>query len=323
MSTGTIINYCSHCGKKPTSRRTIDQQTALCQECSPKHDDSNKNNNNNSNDAGANAPDPNDNITLNNVTFGTLKSWLNSAYADHVTKLEEKLTAEIGIVRQDLETTNTVITETRTEVTKLKKDLSDRKTCCEKSARELDERIKTLEEESAKQKTVSDNNLKYLINADRNVRRSNVIIFGVPETNTNLEINNNTAITDEEKCKMILNYIGTPIYDSVSEMFRLGKTLVDDKPRPIKLKFPSSLSVSSVLKESKKLKNLPNITIYIKPDKTKSEVAEFKRLGKRKTELSEQYPVGENGVPRVTLEKGILKVDGVHMDEFKSAQTLF
>ena len=61
----------------------------------------------------------------------------------------------------------------------------------------------------------------------------------------------------------------------------------------------------------------------IKPDKTKAEVAEYKRLGKRKTELEGQYLTRDGDDKRVVLEKGVLKVDGVQVDEYKSTQSLF
>ena len=46
-------------------------------------------------------------------------------------------------------------------------------------------------------------------------------------------------------------------------------------------------------------------------------------MGQRKTELQADYPVGEGDEQRVVLEKGVLKVDGVKVDEFKSVQSLF
>ena len=78
-----------------------------------------------------------------------------------------------------------------------------------------------------------------------------------------------------------------------------------------------------ILRAAKNLKDLQNHTIYIKPDKTKSEVAEYRRLGQRKIDLEKDYPVATGDDPRVVLEKGVLKVDGVKVDEFKSVQSLF
>ena len=84
--------------------------------------------------------------------------------------------------------------------------------------------------------------------------------------------------------------------------------------------------VSDVLAKTAKLNELKQSSgknIYIKPDKTKSEVAEFQRLGKEKEKLLAKYPAGADGNPRVELKKGSLKVDGVEVDKYTPVQTLF
>ena len=35
-----------------------------------------------------------------------------------------------------------------------------------------------------------------------------------------------------------------------------------------------------------------------------------------------QYPTAEGEIPRVTLKKGVLKVEGVEVDEYKTPQSL-
>ena len=254
---------------------------------------------------------------MNNVTFGALKAWFTATNSNLVSQLEQKLTADIVNIKQDLEVT-------KGKVEKLEKDTKGCKKAVEE-VRELQTRTKTLEDDLKKQKTVGENNLKYLINLDRNDRRQNIVVFGVPEEGENLCITDDDedeARTDEEKCKAILGFIGTPIYDDVTTIIRLGKP-IEGKVRPIKLKCRSPTSSSLVLKASKKLKELHGQTIYIKPDKTKAEVAEYQRLGKRKTELEGQYPTRDGEEKRVVLEKGVLKVDGVLVDEYKSTQSLF
>ena len=61
----------------------------------------------------------------------------------------------------------------------------------------------------------------------------------------------------------------------------------------------------------------------MKPDKSKGEVTEFKRLGKEKEKLLAQYPTTDVNNHRVTLAKGSLKVDGVEVDKYEPVQTLF
>ena len=80
------------------------------------------------------------------------------------------------------------------------------------------------------------------------------------------------------------------------------------------------LSKTSKLNE---LKTNSGKNIYIKPDKTKSEVAEFQRLGKEKAKLLEKYPTIDEENPRVILKNGSLKVDGVEVDKYQPVQTLF
>ena len=46
-------------------------------------------------------------------------------------------------------------------------------------------------------------------------------------------------------------------------------------------------------------------------------------MGKRKAELLEQYPTEDGADPRVTLEKGVLKLDGTEIDRYKPVQSLF
>ena len=302
-------NFCSNCGKKPTQKRLIDQRTSICTECGPKIANVEPTDEAFNNTAAL--PHVDDNETLNNVTFGALKAWMTATNASLVSQFEEKLVD----IKQDLE-------DTKSKVGKLEKDLKECKKTGEESARKLETKTKTLEEDVKKQKTVGENNLKYLINLDRNDRRQNVIIFGVPEEGTHICINDEEAKTDEEKCNAIFEYIGTPINNDINSIFRLGKP-VEGKVRPIKVKCRSPNVSSTILLNSKKLKDLENQTIYVKPDKTKSEVAEYQRLGKRKTELEAQYPIEAGGARRVVLEKGVLKVDNVPVDEFKSSQSLF
>ena len=169
---------------------------------------------------------------------------------------------------------------------------------------------------------ISKNNLKYLINLDRNERRQNIIIFGLPEGN--FTINDEVADTDLLKCNGILKFIG--VHDiccnAIKEVFRLGTLDEGDteKRRPLKVKFLSSSHASAVFGAKEKLKDIHGENIYVKPDKTKGEQEEYQRIGKRKTELLAEYG---NDNERVKLNKGVLYVDGVEVDRYKSMQSLF
>ena len=184
--------------------------------------------------------------------------------------------------------------------------------------------MKTLEESGVKRKKVVDNNLKYLINMDRNDRKKNIMIFGVPELDEDDEfmIEDEYPENDDEVCEKLFRFIGADEeYDKIDEVFRIGKK--GEKPRPIKVKLSKKDAAAEIVRNAGELKKLRNHKIYIKPDKTAAEREEFQRIGKKKTELLEQYPTAENTPPRVVLEKGILKLDGAKIDEYKSPQTLF
>ena len=110
--------------------------------------------------------------------------------------------------------------------------------------------------------------------------------------------------------------------NAIKEIFRLGKKDEEnpEKRRPLKIRFTSSAPTSAVLGAGAKLKNIPDQNIYVKPDKTKGEQEAFKRLGKRKEELLAEY---NNDETRVELKKGVLYLDKVEQDRYKSPQTLF
>ena len=103
--------------------------------------------------------DVDDEETLNNVKFGSLKNWLNATFAHHVSQLDERLTKEIGTIKEDLQNTKESLETTTADVTKLKQELSELKKSTSKGVTDLENRTKVSEAESKKHKTVSDNNL--------------------------------------------------------------------------------------------------------------------------------------------------------------------
>ena len=299
--------FCAICGKKSTAKRSINQSTSRCTDCGPPPTAATTVN------EGASTSQIDDEETLDNVTFGALKAWLTHTNNNLVAQVEQRLTDNINNVKKELE-------ESKKTVEKLEKELKEVKKSADKIP-SIEDKVKKLEETSGKQKAVGENNLKYLINLDRNDRRQNVVIFGVPESGTDFEANGAISSTDQEKVNALFDFMGTEIENF--SFFRLGKQGNDEKIRPIKIKCSSSATATMILREAKKLKDLENHTIYIKPDKTKSEVVEYRRLGQRKIDLEKDYPVADGDEARVVLEKGVLKVDGVKVDEFKSVQTLF
>ena len=73
------------------------------------------------------------------------------------------------------------------ELQTTKKELKQVKTDLSEAKRKLDEvntAIKSNLDDVTKLNGVSSNNLKYLVNRDRNIRKSNIMVFGVPENET-------------------------------------------------------------------------------------------------------------------------------------------
>ena len=206
--------------------------------------------------------------------------------------------------RKSLKTAHEKIAELSTKVDTLKTNL-----------REVTEANVNLEKTSG-------NNLKYLINLDRNSRRSNVILFGVSETE-DLVINEVSARSDKEKIDALLKFIEVHEEVEVLRYYRLGKEPEgEERRRPVKVELKNSEMVSLILANAKKLRPL-NQKLFFKPDKTKKEREEYQRLLKKKETLMLSHPTEEGAPDRVVLAKGVLTVDGAVNDRYMTLQTLF
>ena len=93
----------------------------------------------------------------------------------------------------------------------IRKELNDTKQTlktCTKNVTKVQDEIQALEVERAVQKSIANDHLKYLVNLDRNERRRNIILFGVPEDS--FQCNGLTLKTDGEKRVAIFKFIGVP-----------------------------------------------------------------------------------------------------------------
>lgn len=226
------------------------------------------------------------------------------------------------------------LAECSKELKQTKDDVKNLKTSLTNANKEIDTlkvEIKAIKDERDKEKKTVRDNCRYLINHDRSARQRNLLLFGVPDEES-ITLNNETVTSNREVAQLIFEKIG--VHDvNIIESFRLGKKKDNDEnaerphSRPIKVCLESSDMARSVLSESSKLKDVfdgSGINIYMKPDKTKAERDEYTRLGKKKAELLTRHPPAEeNGEPRVVLKSGILLVDGVQVDCYKTPQSLF
>ena len=246
---------------------------------------------------------------------------MNRLFDSKLATLEKKIAENV------LEEVKKITTPIQTEMSKLQKENKDLKTAAKKSQgkiTDLENKVQSLEQKEKDGKKVVDNTLKYLINSDRNDRKFNIMVFGVPELKDGeVEIEDESLNSDHDVCKRLFRFIGQEgVIKDVKEVFRTGVE-GGDKTRPIKVRFSTKDSAFEVLKNTGKLRTLQNHKIFMKPDKTAAERAEFQRIGKKKDELLTKYPTEDDQQPRVTLKKGILMVDNVKVDEYKAPQTLF
>ena len=298
--------FCRSCGKKPTRTRTIDATTALCIVCSNKQEQES------THEEETDDIEMNDDAPLSEIRFGDLKNWLQKELHASIKEIvKEEMKLELSEIKKDAN-------EMKKEVTKNKQSVAS----CSSRIDRVDVDIKKIQDEKKEESSISKNNLKYLINLDRNERRQNILIFGVPEGD--LTIDGDTAKTDIDKCQLLFRVMNIQevCRNAIKEMFRFGK-LDETNPgkcRPMKVRFISSAPASAAFNAKQKLNDIVGQTIYIKPDKTKSEQEEFKRIGKRKTDVLQEY---NNDADRVKLTKGVLYVDGVEVDRYKSVQSLF
>ena len=286
--------HCVQCGRPETKNRTIDAQYH-CDECRK------------------NVPQIRDlNIgdasSLSDVSFGQFKSWLNAtiklAFQEELNVHVENLRAEIKTVSTELSTTKKELTTEKNRVTEQKKTIDSLKA-------EVDDLKKSMKDTT-----------KYLLNVDRNSRQHNAVLFGVPEQEMVFPKEAEDDVVAKDDTKKVEELLKVVEFSGkLKQHVRLGAE--GERPRPIKLVFHSPLDASSAISNSGNLKNLANQTIFIKPDKSKSENAEFKRVGDKKKELLKKYPNVEGQPARVVLKKGVLTLDGVEVTRYTPIQTLF
>ena len=301
---------CQTCKKNANKTRVL--TNGVCNECSLKDAI-------NYDDAPCNPED-----TLGTIKFKDFVEWMLEVFAKRV---NESVTSELAECKKQLADTKKDLADARKELATAKSDIQSQET-----------KLKTLNDDHEKSKKCSKDNLRYLINHDRNVRQRNVLLFGLPDEDE-VTLGEETFESDRDAVQHIFEKLGVSGEIKMTDFFRLGKKEVrendeendeeeDERPRcrPVKICFESSNMTKCVLSNSSKLKDKfgEDVKIYIKPDKTKAERDEFSRLGKKKNELLLRHPVAaENGDPRVVLKNGRLLVDNAQVDCYNTPQTLF
>ena len=227
-------------------------------------------------------------------------------------------------MKEDLKTTfsEVVNSEFKLLIKPLQDEIKSTKTelktvSANKEINDMKSKLHNVVNECEKENKITSDNLKYLINSDRNVRQYNLLVLGLPESDV-LILEGNGFSSDID----IVNYLfETRSIDGnvvVTDIIRLGKldTSENIRHQPIKLRLSEKYMVVNVLKNSHKLKGkLGDLNVYFKPDKSQSDRKEYTQLGHVKAQLLQQYPTEENQERRVTLKKGQLLLDGVESNE--------
>ena len=230
-----------------------------------------------------------ENESVGSISFGQFRKWIKHELD---VSLSQAIKEELKAVSNEL-----------AHVKKENANLKAKAIVQDKELAKINDKYKELQK-------CCDNNLKYLINLDRNERSRNVLIFGVTEKESlNITVNEGAGETqlsaddDVAKIDIIMRYIKADTDNKIADFFRLGKE--NDKPRPIKLKMVNKEIAYEITRKSKLLKNLGEGTnIYIKNDKSNAERLEFQRLGKRKADLINDNPKENDQQPdRVILKK--------------------
>lgn len=138
---------------------------------------------------------------------------------------------------------------------------------------------------------------------NRESRRSNLLIFNIPESNNASASDRMTS--DSESVARILQTVSMTDISDIKP-FRIGKYESGRKPRPIKIKLPEPSTVVDILKKAKLLKNNVEYSgVSLSRDRTPREIAHYKEV---KQELDARLATGEtdivlryrNGMPTIT-----------------------
>nr|CAI5835864.1 unnamed protein product [Callosobruchus analis] len=138
---------------------------------------------------------------------------------------------------------------------------------------------------------------------ERNKRRKNVIILGVPEE----DANDNGVTSDKDKITDILHTIDRNFSLQDVKIVRLGKQM-GGKIRPVRLTCNTEQQVSDIIRNARKLKDSRfKNKVFVSSDRTPKQLAYFREL---KDQVKERMEVGEsdlkirhfNGVPRIISE---------------------
>ncbi|CAG4959719.1 unnamed protein product [Colias eurytheme] len=132
----------------------------------------------------------------------------------------------------------------------------------------MDEKLTPIIEENEQLKQKVSNLEKEMENLKRENKSNNIIIFGLKEgENSTSELFKNIKTAFKEDLNISLEQ------SEVNKLFRLGKNIVQNKPRPVLCSFLNSWRKDEIMKNKKKFKN-----IYVSEDYSKEVLEKRKAL---------------------------------------------
>ncbi|KAK5637828.1 hypothetical protein RI129_000183 [Pyrocoelia pectoralis] len=140
---------------------------------------------------------------------------------------------------------------------------------------------------------------------ERQRRQNNIIIYNLEETNPQLSGEAN-AVTDLVKAKTIVSQVANIDTNGI-KIFRLGRIIKENKPRPLKVILNSSYDAISVLRNKQKLRNINN-RISVSSDLTPAQQSYLQDL---RAQLLDRSTKGEKdltiryikGIPKIVSQK--------------------
>ena len=181
-----------------------------------------------------------------------------------------------------------------------------------------DARVKNLEESCKKMKTVITKQQSLIVQHDRDARSKRLIISGISQQEW--ELHGQTADTEKDKVKLVLNYLHKGDIDPVYAK-RIGNKDQGPQKRPryLLVEFKDKSDRNEVMTASSELKNDEETKkIRIKADLTKAEREEYSRIYKEKEKLE-----SEDNTATVIFERGKLIVNGTVVDQLKFNSSIF
>ena len=302
-----VYEYCTECGRKATKRRTINQISKICNECS--NDDPNAATEqvdeehrrlstiHEKSDSNSEHEVLNQDITSTSDYWTNMDRLLDKKFKNFEESFKETI---MGEVKQITEPITKEVSELKTENKKLKTEITMLKAKEKDHGEKLEKVEKVLKEH---QKTLAYN--------DKGARSKRLILAGVPEEDT--QINGTTMKNDREKVMKVLEILNTTV--STVSMRRIGKKGQGavKRPRYLLLDFANADERNQVKKKSSALKeNKDTKSFYLKADLTKKTREEYKRLYDTKKKILDETPNKS-----VKIDYGKLYVDEVVVDQIE------